>query len=88
MAFFEAFFGYPFPFTKYDMIFCPEYNQGAMENPGAITINDVAYIFKEKVTLQAFSRRAQTIVHELAHMWFGDLVTMQWWDGLWLNESK
>jgi aminopeptidase N len=58
-----------------------------MENPGAITFNDTAYIFKSKVTLEQYSRRCQTIVHELAHMWFGNLVTMDWWDGLWLNES-
>ena len=58
-----------------------------MENPGAVTINDVAYLFTGPVPLEQYSRRAQTIVHELAHMWFGDLVTMDWWDGLWLNES-
>ena len=58
-----------------------------MENPGAVTFNDTAYIFKEKVAISKLSRRCQTIVHELAHMWFGDLVTMDWWDGLWLNES-
>ena len=86
MKFYEEFFGYPYPFSKYDQIFCPEYNMGAMENPGCVTLNDL-YIFKEKPTVQQRSGRANTIVHELAHMWFGDLVTMKWWDDLWLNES-
>eukprot|EP00331_Platyophrya_macrostoma_P021169 CAMPEP_0176469934 /NCGR_PEP_ID=MMETSP0127-20121128/40167_1 /TAXON_ID=938130 /ORGANISM="Platyophrya macrostoma, Strain WH" /LENGTH=863 /DNA_ID=CAMNT_0017864155 /DNA_START=190 /DNA_END=2781 /DNA_ORIENTATION=+ len=86
MKFYEDFFGYPYPFSKYDQIFCPEYNMGAMENPGCVTLNDL-YIFKEKATVQQRSGRANTIVHELAHMWFGDLVTMKWWDDLWLNES-
>jgi aminopeptidase N len=86
MKWFEKFFGYPFPFSKYDQIFCPEYNMGAMENPGAVTFND-KYVFKEEVTRRAKSNRANTISHELSHMWFGDLVTMKWWNDLWLNES-
>jgi len=87
LKFYEDFFGYPFPFSKYDSIFCPEFSCGAMENPGAITFNDTHYIFKEEVSIEKFSGRANTITHELAHMWFGNLVTMKWWNDLWLNES-
>ena len=86
IEFYESFFGYPFPFSKYDQIFCPEFNMGAMENPGAITFNDL-YIFKGEVSAERNCRRGRTVVHELAHMWFGDLVTMKWWNDLWLNES-
>ncbi len=85
--FYSDFFGYPFPFSKYDQIWCPEFNVGAMENVGAITFNDTHYIFKEDVPLDTFSRRHGTIVHELCHMWFGNLVTMKWWNDLWLKES-
>jgi len=86
IEFYEEFFGYPFPFSKYDQIFCPEFNVGAMENPGCITFND-NYIFKGEASAERICRRGRTIVHELAHMWFGDLVTMKWWNDLWLNES-
>lgn len=86
MDFYEKFFQTPFPFSKYDQIFCPEYNSGAMENPGAVTINDT-YIFRDKVTMESLVWRAVTVSHELSHMWFGDLVTMRWWCDLWLNES-
>ena len=86
MRFYEEFFGYPYPFTKYDFIYCPEYNAGAMENPGAVTFND-RLVFRDDVTLQQRTNRARTTLHELAHMWFGDLVTMKWWNDLWLNES-
>lgn len=86
MDYFEKMFRVNYPFKKYDQIFCPEYSTGAMENVGAVTINDL-YIFKEKVTKSAFAARDNTIVHELSHMWFGNLVTMDWWDDLWLNES-
>ena len=86
MKFYSEYFGHPFPFNKYDQIFCPEYNYGAMENVGLITINE-SYCFKSKPTKRAMSQRAITILHELAHMWFGDMVTMKWWDNLWLNES-
>lgn len=86
LKYFENLFGYPYPFGKYDQIFCPEYSTGAMENAGAVTINDL-YIFKEPVPLSERSDRMNTILHELSHMWFGDLVTMKWWDDLWLNES-
>jgi aminopeptidase N len=85
-AFFEAEFDCEYPFEKYDQLFTPEYNMGAMENAGAVTITE-AYIFRSKVTEAIVERRALTILHELAHMWFGDLVTMKWWNDLWLNES-
>ncbi|NEE01562.1 aminopeptidase N [Phytoactinopolyspora halotolerans] len=85
-AFFEDVFGLPYPFAKYDQLFVPEFNAGAMENAGAVTIRD-EYVFRSRVTDAAYERRAETILHELAHMWFGDLVTMRWWDDLWLNES-
>ena len=85
-TFFEDEFDQPYPFAKYDQIFTPEYNAGAMENAGCVTIVE-QYIFRGKVTESIIERRALTILHELAHMWFGDLVTMQWWDDLWLNES-
>lgn len=79
-------FGVAYPFYKYDQIFCPEYNMGAMENAGAVTIRD-EYIFRSAASHYQYERRADTVLHELAHMWFGDLVTMKWWDDLWLNES-
>jgi aminopeptidase N len=85
--FFEDAYAYPFPFgTKYDQVFVPESNSGAMENAAIVTFNDV-YVFRSRVTDAARERRAETILHEMAHMWFGDLVTMRWWDDLWLNES-
>lgn len=85
--FFERAFGVPYPFgDKYDQVFVPESNTGAMENAACVTFNDV-YIFRSRVTDAARERRAETILHELAHMWFGDLVTMRWWNDLWLNES-
>ena len=84
--YFEELFARPYPFEKYDQLFVPEFNAGAMENAGAVTILE-DYVFRSKVTDAAYERRAETILHELAHMWFGDLVTMHWWDDLWLNES-
>ncbi|SFR76368.1 aminopeptidase N [Agromyces sp. CF514] len=84
--YFEAKFGVPYPFPKYDQLFVPEYNAGAMENAGAVTFTE-AYVFRSKVTDAIRERRVVTILHELAHMWFGDLVTMKWWNDLWLNES-
>lgn len=84
--FFEEAYGIPYPFAKYDQIFVPEYNAGAMENAGCITFRD-QYIFRSKPTEWELESRANTILHELAHMWFGDLVTMKWWNDLWLNES-
>jgi aminopeptidase N len=85
-AFFEKHFQYPYPFAKYDQLFVPEFNAGAMENAGAITFTET-YVFRSKVTDAIKERRVVTILHELAHMWFGDLVTMKWWNDLWLNES-
>ncbi|HWH27207.1 MAG TPA: aminopeptidase N [Pseudolysinimonas sp.] len=85
-AYYEEKFGYPYPFAKYDQLFVPEFNAGAMENAGAVTFTET-YIFRSKVTDAIRERRVVTILHELAHMWFGDLVTMTWWNDLWLNES-
>lgn len=84
--YYEKQFDQPYPFTKYDQAFVPEYNMGAMENSGAVTYRD-EYLFRSKPTHLMVERRALTILHELAHMWFGNLVTMRWWDDLWLNES-
>ncbi|MCF3965043.1 aminopeptidase N [Streptomyces fuscigenes] len=83
---FQEKFDHAYPFAKYDQLFVPEFNAGAMENAGAVTIRD-QYVFRSKVTDAAYEGRAETILHELAHMWFGDLVTMEWWNDLWLNES-
>lgn len=85
-AFYEEQFGFAYPFAKYDQLFVPEFNAGAMENAGAVTFLE-NYVFRSKVPEATVERRAVTILHELAHMWFGDLVTMRWWDDLWLNES-
>ncbi|WP_089406164.1 aminopeptidase N [Geodermatophilus saharensis] len=84
--FFQRVFDYPYPFDKYDQLFVPEFNAGAMENAGAVTILE-DYVFRSRATRATYERRAETVLHELAHMWFGDLVTMRWWDDLWLNES-
>ncbi|GHH87226.1 aminopeptidase [Streptomyces sulfonofaciens] len=86
LDFFHDHFGYPYPFGKYDQAFVPEYNLGAMENPGCVTFRE-EYIYRGRVTQAAYERRANVILHEMAHMWFGDLVTMRWWDDLWLKES-
>ena len=85
-AYYEEKFDYPYPFEKYDQLFVPEFNAGAMENAGAVTFTET-YVFRSKVTDAIKERRVVTILHELAHMWFGDLVTMKWWNDLWLNES-
>jgi aminopeptidase N len=85
-AYYEEKFDFPYPFEKYDQLFVPEFNAGAMENAGAITFTET-YVFRSKVTDAIKERRVVTILHELAHMWFGDLVTMKWWNDLWLNES-
>ncbi len=84
--FFEAAFDYPYPFGKYDQLYVPEYNMGAMENAGCVTFRD-EYLPRSRQTHMFYEQRANTILHEMAHMWFGDLVTMRWWDDLWLNES-
>ena len=85
-AYYEEKFGVAYPFAKYDQLFVPEFNAGAMENAGAVTFTET-YVFRSKVTDAVKERRVVTILHELAHMWFGDLVTMKWWNDLWLNES-
>jgi len=85
-AFFEEQFGVAYPFGKYDQLFVPEFNAGAMENAGCVTFHE-DMVFRSRVTDAAYEQRANTILHEMAHMWFGDLVTMRWWDDLWLNES-
>lgn len=85
-GFYHKHFGVPYAFGKYDQLFVPEFNAGAMENAGAVTfVEDL--VFRSKVTRASYERRAETVLHEMAHMWFGDLVTMRWWDDLWLNES-
>jgi aminopeptidase N len=86
LDFFHDNFDYPYPFGKYDQAFVPEYNIGAMENPGLVTFRE-EYVFRGKVTRAAYEGRANVVLHEMAHMWFGDLVTMRWWDDLWLKES-
>jgi aminopeptidase N len=86
LDFFHDHFDYPYPFGKYDQAFVPEYNLGAMENPGLVTFRE-EFVFRGRVTQAAYERRANVILHEMAHMWFGDLVTMVWWDDLWLKES-
>ncbi|EMY35952.1 aminopeptidase G [Arthrobacter crystallopoietes BAB-32] len=86
LDFFHDLFDYPYPFGKYDQAFVPEYNLGAMENPGLVTFTE-NYVFKSRATIAQYQARANTIMHEMAHMWFGDLVTMAWWDDLWLKES-
>ncbi len=87
LAYFERVFAQRYPFHgSYDQLFVPEFAAGAMENPGCITFSE-AYVFRSKVTDTIRERRAETLLHEMAHLWFGDLVTMRWWDDLWLNES-
>ena len=84
--FYHNSFGIKYPFGKYDQLFVPEFKEGAMENAGCVTFLE-SYIFRSRVTDFAREARGETILHEMAHMWFGDLVTMRWWDDLWLNES-
>ncbi len=85
-AFFEEAFDYPYPFGTYDQLYVPEYNMGAMENAGCVTFRD-ELLPRSRQVHAFYEQRANTILHEMAHMWFGDLVTMKWWDDLWLNES-
>ncbi|MEU5690414.1 aminopeptidase N [Actinosynnema sp. NPDC020468] len=85
-GFYHQAFGVTYPFGKYDQCFVPEFNAGAMENAGCVTFLE-DYVFRSRVTRYLYERRAETVLHEMAHMWFGDLVTMRWWDDLWLNES-
>ena len=84
--FYHRAFGVRYPFGKYDQMFVPEYKAGAMENAGCVTFLE-DYVFRSRVTDSEREERADTILHEMAHMWFGDMVTMRWWDDLWLNES-
>ncbi len=85
-GFYHDAFGMRYPFEKYDQCFVPEFNAGAMENAGCVTFLE-DYVFRSRVTRYLYERRCETVLHEMAHMWFGDLVTMRWWDDLWLNES-
>ncbi len=85
-GFYHDAFGVHYPFAKYDQCFVPEFNAGAMENAGCVTFLE-DYVFRSRVTRYVYERRCETVLHEMAHMWFGDLVTMRWWDDLWLNES-
>ena len=87
LAHYEAQFGMAMPFPTYGQVFLPEFNLGAMENPGAVIFREEGFLFRSRVTQAAREARANVILHEMAHMWFGDLVTMRWWDDLWLNES-
>lgn len=86
LGFYNKFFSYPYPFQKYDQLLIPEFNSGAMENVGAVTFSE-RYIKRGKVTRDDELNTVDTLLHEMAHMWFGDLVTMRWWNDLWLNES-
>ncbi|MDR5699876.1 aminopeptidase N [Agromyces aerolatus] len=86
LDFYESAFGVPYPYGKYDQIFVPEYNWGAMENVGAVTFNE-SYLFRSRVSDARREQRASVVLHELSHMWFGNSVTMRWWNDLWLNES-
>ncbi len=85
-AFFEDAFDFPYPFHKYDQLYVPQFNNGAMENAGCVTLRD-EYLPRSRQAEWFYEQRANTVLHEMAHMWFGDLVTMRWWDDLWLNES-
>ena len=87
LDYFHDEFAMPYPWGKYDTIFVPEYNIGAMENPGLVTFNDALFVFQSGATRSDHEGRATTIMHEMSHMWFGDLVTPRWWDDLWLKES-
>ena len=84
--YYHELFGIPYPFGEYHQAFVPDFNAGAMENPGCVTLRD-GFLYRGRATEADRGRRANVIAHELAHMWFGDLVTMRWWDNLWLNES-
>lgn len=85
--YFERVFGLAYAFEKYDQIAVVDFNWGAMENAGCVTFREELLVFRSKVTERMYNARANTILHEMAHMWFGNLVTMKWWDDLWLNES-
>jgi aminopeptidase N len=86
LDYYTGLFDTPFPFEKYDQVFVPEFAAGAMENPGCVTWTESS-LFRSRVTESSYANRARRLLHEMAHMWFGDMVTMAWWDDLWLNES-
>ncbi|EHR50618.1 aminopeptidase N [Saccharomonospora marina XMU15] len=86
LDFYSELFDIPYPFAKYDHVFAPEYTFGGMEHPGCVTLNE-RFLFRHRVTEDKKRRRAELLMHEMAHMWFGDYVTMRWWDDLWLNEA-
>ena len=86
LDFFTGLFGCDYPFAKYDQVFVPDYSVGATENVGCVVISD-ELLFRSRVTDTMRELRAMVILHEMAHMWFGDLVTMRWWDDLWLSEA-
>lgn len=87
IRYYEKIFNTPYPFGKFDQVFCPDYAMGAMENVGLVTYNDSYVSRGEKATRDRTENIYNTILHEISHMWFGNLVTMKWWDDLWLNES-
>ncbi|MBN1170760.1 MAG: aminopeptidase N [Micromonosporaceae bacterium] len=87
LDFFNDRFGIRYPLPKYDQVFSPDFNAGAMENFGCVVHAEQHYLYRSPVTDYEYEQRANTILHEMAHMWFGNLVTMRWWDDLWLNES-
>ena len=84
--YYHGLFGIRYPFGKYDQVFVPEFNAGGDGEPGCVTFRDT-YLFRGAYTREQLTARSNTIAHEMAHMWFGNLVTMTWWDDLWLNES-
>jgi aminopeptidase N len=86
LDFYSRLFALPYPFAKYDHVFAPEYAFGGMEHPGCVTLNE-RFLLSRRVTEDNRRRRAELLLHEMAHMWFGDYVTMRWWDDLWLNEA-
>jgi aminopeptidase N len=87
LAYYDGYFGIPYPFKKYDQVLVPQFIYGAMENAGAITFTETRFTSDAPMTAARRQGLASTILHEMAHQWFGDLVTMRWWNGLWLNES-
>ena len=87
IKFFSESFGHPYPFTKVDHVMCPDYMYGAMENVGCITYNDALLCGEKEVSLPSLTWQVSVVQHELCHMWFGNLVTMKWWNDLWLNEA-
>tara|TARA_R110002126_G_scaffold29875_3_gene98237 strand:- start:1641 stop:4133 length:2493 start_codon:yes stop_codon:yes gene_type:complete len=87
LDFFDRYFGIAYPLKKYDQVLVPDFLYGAMENAGAITFSEDRFLFNAAMTAEQKERLAGVIMHEMAHQWFGDLVTMKWWNGLWLNES-